>query len=305
VTVDGKGNVLSNADYYPFGSIMPGRAGNISLSNDRVKFTGYLLEEEGGQNTYHAEARGYDPVIGRFTSRDPLFGKYPSISPYAYVLNNPINAIDPDGEDVWFVHGTFSDPDFMSQDTRNEYTSALQESVQHSFNWISEANNTPIGRVNAAFRLAEDIAIAYKTNPSMLVQIVAHSHGGNVAIMAANILRSMDVPVHYLYLLGTPARESYTLQKGAVKNRAINISHSNDWIQTLLGGIDFVFNPLQAEIQYESSGSFRSEDEFTEVLFIGKDKGKSAHSFQNKEDLIIFIEYFIWRELQKDEKSNE
>lgn len=77
VVVDGKGAVLSHTDYYPFGMVMPGRAGNISLSNDRVKFTGYLLEEEGDQDTYHAEARGYDPVIGRFTSRDPLTGKMP------------------------------------------------------------------------------------------------------------------------------------------------------------------------------------------------------------------------------------
>jgi RHS repeat-associated protein len=77
--------------------VMPGRAGNISLTNDRVKFTGYLLEEEGGQDTYHAEARGYDPVIGRFTSRDPLTKDFPSWTPYHYVHNNPISLVDPTG----------------------------------------------------------------------------------------------------------------------------------------------------------------------------------------------------------------
>ena len=97
VVVDGKGAVLSHTDYYPFGMVMPGRAGNFSLSNDRVKFTGYLLEEEGGQDTYHAEARGYDPVIGRFTSRDPMNDKYPGWSPYNYTLNNPIRNTDPTG----------------------------------------------------------------------------------------------------------------------------------------------------------------------------------------------------------------
>ena len=97
VTVDGKGNVLSYADYYPFGSIMPGRSGNNGMSHDRTKFTGYLLEEEGEQDTYHAEARGYDPVIGRFTSRDPLSNLYPSVTPFAYAMNNPILLVDRTG----------------------------------------------------------------------------------------------------------------------------------------------------------------------------------------------------------------
>jgi RHS repeat-associated protein len=97
VVVDGKGAVLSHTDYYPFGMVMPDRAANISLANDRVKFTGYLLEEEGGQDTYHAEARGYDPVIGRFTSRDPLTAKMPGWNPYHYSFNNPIRFVDPTG----------------------------------------------------------------------------------------------------------------------------------------------------------------------------------------------------------------
>ena len=36
---------------------------------------------------------------------DPLAEKYPNISPYAYVLNNPVNAIDPDGRKIVFAKG--------------------------------------------------------------------------------------------------------------------------------------------------------------------------------------------------------
>jgi uncharacterized protein RhaS with RHS repeats len=41
-----------------------------------------------------------DSDLGRFLSVDPLAEKYASISPYAYVANNPIIFIDPDGMQI-------------------------------------------------------------------------------------------------------------------------------------------------------------------------------------------------------------
>jgi hypothetical protein len=51
-----------------------------------------------GINLYDYGARHLALDIPRFTTVDPLAEKYYGISPYAYVLNNPINYIDPDGE---------------------------------------------------------------------------------------------------------------------------------------------------------------------------------------------------------------
>lgn len=53
----------------------------------------------------------------RWLSIDPLAGKYPYASPYNFVLNNPLNNIDPDGRDVKpltsadadILQGAFSD----------------------------------------------------------------------------------------------------------------------------------------------------------------------------------------------------
>jgi hypothetical protein len=57
-----------------------------------------------GLNMYDYGARIYDPVIGRFTTMDPLAEKYYSVSPYAYCGNNPINRTDPTGMD-WVEDG--------------------------------------------------------------------------------------------------------------------------------------------------------------------------------------------------------
>jgi RHS repeat-associated protein len=62
------------------------------------KFSGQFFDDEIGQ--YYLRARQYDPNIGRFTSRDPVDGKFEeplTLHKYLYCTNNPINKIDPTG----------------------------------------------------------------------------------------------------------------------------------------------------------------------------------------------------------------
>ena len=44
-------------------------------------------------------ARFYDPFTARWTTRDPLAGKYHSLFPYNYCAGNPMMYYDPDGRD--------------------------------------------------------------------------------------------------------------------------------------------------------------------------------------------------------------
>jgi len=54
-----------------------------------------------GVNWYDFLARYYSFDVPVFPTQDPLAGKYPWLSPYAYCNNNPVNNIDPWGMDVY------------------------------------------------------------------------------------------------------------------------------------------------------------------------------------------------------------
>jgi len=48
---------------------------------------------------YYYRARYYDPMEGRFISKDPI-GYQGGINVYAYAHNNPLRYVDPKGLDV-------------------------------------------------------------------------------------------------------------------------------------------------------------------------------------------------------------
>ena len=93
VLVDASGNIKDTYKYKPFGE-SNGTQVNVGQS---YRYTGKPMDEEMDMDWYYYGARYYDPEIGRFLSVDPAGGKYPSWSPYAYCLNNPMRLVDPDG----------------------------------------------------------------------------------------------------------------------------------------------------------------------------------------------------------------
>ena len=89
--------VVSLSDYYPFGMTEPGRSWN---SGDyRFGYTGHEKEDDLASGVYTTEYRLLDTRLGRWMSVDPLFAKYPGISPYNYCMGNPMKLIDSDGRD--------------------------------------------------------------------------------------------------------------------------------------------------------------------------------------------------------------
>lgn len=96
--IDMYGSVERNYTYSPFGQLLESGAAEGAPSNPFM-FTGQWFDDEISQ--YYLRARMYDPVLMRFTSRDPVRGKFRepmTLHVYLYCLNDPINHTDPTGE---------------------------------------------------------------------------------------------------------------------------------------------------------------------------------------------------------------
>ncbi|MFN1219081.1 RHS repeat domain-containing protein [Chryseobacterium kwangjuense] len=92
--------IIEESNYYPFGLKHEGY--NVLAGNPayKYKYNGKELQETG---MYDYGARFYMPDLGRWGVIDELAEKFSRHSPYNYVVNDPINGIDPDGRDVIFL----------------------------------------------------------------------------------------------------------------------------------------------------------------------------------------------------------
>mgnify|MGYP003645114235 CR=1 FL=1 len=77
--------------------------------NDFHTYNGKEHDKSLGLNWHDYGARRYDASLGRWMSTDPYAEKYETLSPYTYVSNNPVNAIDPDGRLIIYVNGLLFD----------------------------------------------------------------------------------------------------------------------------------------------------------------------------------------------------
>jgi RHS repeat-associated protein len=255
--------VNSATDYYPFGMV----ARFAVTNNDyRYGFNGKEHEDETGWQDYGM--RMYNPALARFFSIDPLFRKYPELTTYQFASNTPIQAIDLDGLEAFFIHGTTNtviagkkiSPGTHYFDQSQQIVKELPilfgnkpETTNVGFIWSGD--DTDEARKQGGVELAAYILKNRK--PGEPITIVGHSHGGNVAIEAISILvkSGIDPKSINLVALNTPDRSDQTLPKESPTN-SYSINATGDMVQELgSNGWDFtngiyIDNP-DKEIFYE------------------------------------------------------
>ncbi|WP_257668292.1 RHS repeat-associated core domain-containing protein [Parapedobacter tibetensis] len=135
---------IQSDDYHAFGKRIS--VGAISGTENHYLYNGKELQA--GLDRYDYGARLYDPVIGRWGSVDPMADKYYTLSPFTYVANNPINAIDPDGKRIFWVGGAGNDQIGWN------YTSMWQRAVTDGgiggFTRINASHDNPISLRNGS-----------------------------------------------------------------------------------------------------------------------------------------------------------
>jgi RHS repeat-associated protein len=132
--INTSGYVVRYYTYEPFGEVL--EEGGTLTNN--MMFTGQYFDTEIDQ--YYLRARQYDPHISRFTTRDPIFGKFEeplSLHRYLYCLNDPTNCTDPQG--LLTIHvmlsGMFSfGPSLM-------YQKGIVVDDEGNWGWITTSND--------------------------------------------------------------------------------------------------------------------------------------------------------------------
>ena len=114
--------------YYPYGGIIAD-LGTVATAGQPYRFGGKELITANGLNEYDFGGRQYYSAVPGFTKPDRMAEKYPWLSPYLYCANNPVNAIDPDGNIVIFVNGFH-----CGDGGRSEYWNGVDTSIQQVLN---------------------------------------------------------------------------------------------------------------------------------------------------------------------------
>ncbi len=147
-------NVSSSLDYYPFGSVMEGR--NLEIFNYRFGFNGWEKDDEvkGEGNHISFGDYGYDTRLGRRLRPEPLNGKYPFLSSYSVINNNPIIYRDVNGLDWEITSITFDNKG--NKTVHIKLTAAV----------INNSSNTTLDMVTFATKSAEQISKTFSVKYS-------------------------------------------------------------------------------------------------------------------------------------------
>jgi len=239
-------------DYYPFGMTIAERSWQSTGYRYGYNQQEKSLEIDANGNHNTAEFWEYDTRTGRRWNLDPVVK--PWESNYATFASNPIQVIDPNGDDGYFTPGTNqTSKEVLSFEQRGirENIENLDEflgynskiiDVDFNFDWNSSFPHFPKDRQEGAEQLAKKVLDKHNNYPEEDISLYGYSCGGDVnmrsipiirkgLIKELGILKGMSTKIH-LITLSTPM--DYALADKFIKSGDPNVN----WIHIYLDGDD-------------------------------------------------------------------
>jgi RHS repeat-associated protein len=232
------GNTLSTSTYKSFGKVE-----KLGDTNSNRGYTNHQMDKD----LIYMNNRYQNPNYGIFISSDeatkglnsssPLLSNPQSLNSYSYTWNNPVNAFDPDGRLTIIVPGTWYGSDWSTTNTLfvNSMKSFNEIPIVMNEQKMWSGGNVTRDRDFASSYLASMINM-HKFKDGEKLNIVAHSHGGNVAKQAISKMNS-SIKVDNFVTLGTPVRDDYKTDMSKVNN-VVEVYSYFDWTQ-MNGGDGF------------------------------------------------------------------
>jgi len=230
-------------------------------------FSGKERDEETG--LLYFGARYQDSKYGIWYSVDPLAEKSPNVSSYVYCLDNPVNAVDPDGKQAFFIHGTNSSPKRWNSSSVNTLMKLTNnKSYNTSFSWekLAGTTNNSQDRKKAAGNLVDFVMKNRKKGEE--ITLIGHSHGGNVAVQAAKMIYEKTGEKVNLITIATPTYQDDAKQlsenpgtKPGSKaiNDHIHIYNTTDGVQGGFAGKEtYVNSPETTNYKIDVSSKYKS-----------------------------------------------
>jgi RHS repeat-associated protein len=103
IIADASGNVVKQIEYDSFGNIITDSNPSFEIT---FGFAGGLFDKD--TDLIRFGYRDYDPDIGRWTAKDPIFFAGGDTDLYRYCINDPVNRIDPEGQFAGVAIGAIS-----------------------------------------------------------------------------------------------------------------------------------------------------------------------------------------------------
>lgn len=231
-------------NYYPW-MLNPGRNWE-SGTGYRYSFNGKENDDEiaGNNNTLDFGARVYDCRIGKWLSIDPEQTDYPHTSTYAFVLNNPITFIDPDGKKVYYSGGATFDPYSKKKNFHTKYLKALDEIICGNYYVMKEErmksgiDASHWAELHASMALTSDelqtidnqevIDAVEEINsdlenvdPTEPINLIGSSYGSVLMAQAALVLANDGTFINSITLTGSPISKDSPLYQALEDNLMI------------------------------------------------------------------------------------